>query len=56
MAIISEINGDLNGSLQWAKKAYEVYRTPYALEYVNILQQRLNNEAVLRSQTDLTSN
>ena len=56
MAIISEINGDLGGSLQWAKKAYEVYRTPFALDYVNLLQQRLNNEAVLKSQTDLTSN
>jgi len=56
MAIISEINGDVNGAIQWAGKAYEVYRTPFALEYVNILQQRLNNEAVLKSQTDLTSN
>ena len=55
MAIISEINGDLNGALQWARKAYEVYRTPYALEYVNILQQRQSNDAVLRSQTELTS-
>jgi hypothetical protein len=55
MAIISEINGDLNGALQWAKKAYEVYRTPYALDYVHILQQRQSNDAVLRSQTDLTS-
>lgn len=55
MAIISEINGDLNGALQWAKKAYEVYRTPYALNYVNILQQRQSNDAVLRSQTDLTN-
>ncbi|HXB90866.1 MAG TPA: DUF6340 family protein [Puia sp.] len=55
MAIISEINGDLNGALQWAKKAYEVYGTPYALEYVNILQQRQTNDAVLRSQTSLTS-
>ena len=55
MAIISEINGDLNGALQWAKKAYEVYRTPYALNYVNILQQRQSNDAVLKSQTDLTS-
>ncbi len=55
MAIITEINGDLNGSLQWAKKAYEVYGTPYALSYVNILQQRQANAAVLRSQTELTS-
>ena len=56
MAIISEINGDLNGALQWARKAYEVYRTPYALNFVNILQQRQSNDAVLRSQTELTSN
>jgi hypothetical protein len=55
MAIISEINGDLNGALQWARKAYEVYRTSYALGYVNILQQRQSNDAVLRSQTELTS-
>lgn len=55
MAIISEINGDLNGALQWAKKAYEVYRTPFALDYVNILQERASNDAVLRSQTELTS-
>jgi hypothetical protein len=55
MAIISEINGDLNGALQWAKKAYEVYGTPYALNFVNILQQRQSNDAVLKSQTDLTS-
>ena len=54
MAIIGEINGDLNGALQWAKKAYEVYRTPYALDYIHILQQRQSNDAVLRSQTDLT--
>jgi hypothetical protein len=56
MAIISEINGDLAGALQWAKKAYELYRTRYALDYVNILQDRQSNEAVLRSQTDLSSN
>lgn len=55
MAIIGEINGDLNGALQWAKKAYEVYGTPYALDYVNILQQRQSNDAVLRSQTEVTS-
>jgi len=55
MAIISEINGDLNGALQWARKAYEVYRTPYALNFVNILQQRQSNDAVLRSQTEITS-
>lgn len=56
MAIISEINGDLNGALTWAQKSYEVYGTPWALSYINILQQRQSNDAVLRSQTELTSN
>jgi hypothetical protein len=56
MAIISEINGDLPGALQWARKAYEVYRTPYALDFANILQQRQTNDAVLRSQTEVTGN
>ena len=55
MAIISEINGDLNGALQWARKAYEVYKTPYALNFANILQQRQSNDAVLRSQTEIQS-
>ena len=47
---------DLNSALGWARKAYEVYKTPYALSYVNILEQRQANDAVLRSQTDTTSN
>jgi hypothetical protein len=55
MAIISEINGDLNAALQWARKAYEVYGTKYALSYVNILQQRQANDEVLRGQTEVTS-
>jgi hypothetical protein len=55
MAIISEINGDLNGALQWARKAFEVYRTSYALNYANILQERQSNDAVLKSQTEITS-
>jgi hypothetical protein len=55
MAIISEINGDLNGALQWARKAYEVYKTPYALNFANILQQRQSNDAVLKSQTEIQS-
>lgn len=56
MAIIGEINGDPAGALQWAQKAYELYKTPYALDYANILQQRISNDALLRSQTELTSN
>lgn len=53
MAIIGEINGNLNGALEWAKKAYEMYGTPYALSYVNLLQQRQSDDAVLRSQAEI---
>ncbi|GGA93749.1 DUF6340 family protein [Puia dinghuensis] len=55
MAIISEINGDLPGAVQWAQKAYEVYGLRLALEYVNVLHHRQSDNAVLKSQTELTS-
>ncbi|HLZ88487.1 MAG TPA: DUF6340 family protein [Puia sp.] len=56
MAIISEINGDLDGAIQWAQKAYEVYNIRLALSYVNVLRHRQSDNAVLRSQTEVTSN
>lgn len=40
MAIISEINGDLDGAIQWAQKAYEDHRNRLALKYINILKDR----------------
>jgi hypothetical protein len=54
MAIISEINGDLNAAVTWSTKAYEVYGLRLALSYVNILHNRQNNDAVLKNQTELT--
>ena len=56
MAIISEINGDLDGAIQWAQKAYEVYGNQLALSYINVLRQRQSDNAVLKSQTEVTSN
>jgi hypothetical protein len=50
MAIISEINGDLDGAIQWAQQAYELHRIQLALPYLNILRKRKINEAVLQSQ------
>jgi len=55
MAISSEINGDLNGAIQWAQKAYEVYNIRLALSYVNLLRQRQSANEVLKSQTEVTS-
>jgi hypothetical protein len=50
MAIISEINGDLDGALQWAQNAYEKYNNRLALSYVNILRYRKAENDVLKDQ------
>jgi len=56
MAIISEINGDVDGAIQWAQKAYEVYGLRLALGYVNVLRNRQNENELLKTQTEVTSN
>ena len=50
MAIISEINGNLNNALQWARKAYENYNIKLALKYVRILENRAYKTEVLNAQ------
>jgi hypothetical protein len=40
MAIISEINGDLDAAIKWAQKSYETGGKRLALEYLNILKNR----------------
>lgn len=40
MAILGEINGDLDGAISWAQKAYENYNNKLALDYVRILRNR----------------
>ena len=54
MAIISEINGDVAGAIQWAQKSYEVYNNRLGLSYVNMLRHRQSDNAVLKSQSDVT--
>ena len=41
MAISSEINGDLDGAIEWASKAYTDYKDKNALDYVRILRKRV---------------
>ncbi len=50
MAIISEINGDLDKAIEWAKKAYENYNIRLALTYVNILNNRKISDNILQEQ------
>ncbi|MES2567234.1 MAG: DUF6340 family protein [Bacteroidota bacterium] len=40
MAILNEINGDLETAISWAQKAYEDYNNKLALKYVSLLKDR----------------
>jgi hypothetical protein len=50
MAIISEINGDVDAALVWAQKAWGDFNIKLARNYVNILQNRKNKNNLLREQ------
>lgn len=52
MAIINEINGDLEAALDWAQKAYVTGNKKMALHYVNILKYRRSENARLKQQLD----
>jgi hypothetical protein len=51
MAIISEINGNLDEAIQWAQKSYEDYKIRLALNYLNILNYRKRQNELLKSQS-----
>ena len=50
MAIISEINGDIDEALNWARKAWGDYNIKLALDYVRILENRQYKSDVLKEQ------
>lgn len=50
MAIINEINGDLDSAMTWASKAYTDYEDKNALRYLNILKKRKNRNTPLKKQ------
>ena len=50
MAIINEINGDLDSALKWAQKSYEDTNKKLSLHYVRILENRLYKSEVLKTQ------
>ena len=50
MAIISEINGDIDQAIKWAQQSYEDYNNKLALRYVRILQNRQRRMQVLHDQ------
>jgi hypothetical protein len=52
MAIINEINGDLDAAINWAQKSYEDYNNKLALKYVNILRNRKARVNTLKRQQE----
>lgn len=50
MAIINEINGNLDLAIDWAQKAYENFNIRKALYYVNILKDRQYRNNLLQNQ------
>jgi hypothetical protein len=52
MAIISEINGDLDAAKSWAQKSYEDYNNKLGLRYVRIIENRQYNNEVLQYQNE----
>lgn len=52
MAIINEINGDLDAAVDWASKSYSDYGTKDALDYIRILKDRIYRNEQLRQQTE----
>ncbi len=52
MAIINEINGNLDTAVDWASKSYSDYGIKDALHYVNILKDRIYRNEQLRQQTE----
>ena len=52
MAIINEINGDLDAATSWASKAYTDYEDGNALRYLKILNNRIAKNEILEYQSD----
>jgi hypothetical protein len=50
MAIINEINGQLDDALSWAMKSYEDYNIKPAREYVRILKNRVVKTEIIDEQ------
>jgi hypothetical protein len=52
MAIINEINGNLQAAIDWASKAYADYEIKEALSYIKVLKYRVQENEELRRQLE----
>jgi hypothetical protein len=52
MAIINEINGNLEAAISWAQKAYEDHNDKLGLQYVKVLRDRQARNNTLKRQQE----
>lgn len=52
MAIINEINGDLDAAVEWASKSYTDYNDKMAIRYLKTLRYRINKNIQLEQQKE----
>lgn len=52
MAIINEINGNLNAAIEWASKSYIDHKDKNALRYLRVLENRVAKNALLAEQSN----
>ncbi len=52
MAIINEINGNLEEAIKWAEKSYEDYGNKLARDYARVLKNRRNSAELLKIQEE----
>jgi hypothetical protein len=50
MAIINEINGDLDAAVHYASKSYTDYKNKMALQYLHILKHRIEKNKQMQQQ------
>ena len=50
MAIINEINGNLDDAVDWAREAYATYGNRQALRYLRVLEYRISQNQMLEAQ------
>jgi len=50
MAIINEINGDLNAAIDWASKSYSNFNNREALNYLRILRNRVAKNQIIEAE------
>ena len=50
MAIINEINGDLNAAIDWASKSYSDFNNREALNYLRILRNRVAKNQIIEAE------